>query len=315
MKRNKDFWSRIEDEIGEELPSCLKDILNECGYNSSLSFLDFDSTAIDSLEDYIEENLKDFVKDLDFYKEQPKFKFLHGHKRLLLNLSRIVHELDTARKQFKEPMQEAPKQRKAKMKISGRTQTIPLEVQPTPTDEQTEHIVASDEEVQLTENVLETENLNRHQLSSDDFDDTLKCIDDLRDNLLQKIIAFGTESNLSFLMALSSRDIDDVHYEIDANGETSKMSCKVICPLCHKKQSVVYSKKYWNTSNIYKHFKLHKCFVSVSGNDIGSNQKSNSADLDENDVYFDQASITKEVGRVIENLRSPRRVKQKRKRI
>lgn len=81
--------------MGEEMPSCVKILLNASGYDTLTSLQNVKDANLLKLEDYINQNCSDVVRNLDccysdFYKSQATFKFLPGHATLLEALSKHV---------------------------------------------------------------------------------------------------------------------------------------------------------------------------------------------------------------------------------
>lgn len=87
-----DFYSHFEDIIGEKFPPCVVKLLKECGYSTSSTLHEFTSKNIDEMEEFIEENSKEVLSNLNCcnastYKNQKVFKFLPAHRKFIISLS------------------------------------------------------------------------------------------------------------------------------------------------------------------------------------------------------------------------------------
>lgn len=89
------MWQEIEKKIKEEVPSCLKTILNLCGYTTVISVNNLSEATIVRLEKYINDkkiNLELSCKHSESYQKISPFEFLPGHKMLLVQISKILRE-------------------------------------------------------------------------------------------------------------------------------------------------------------------------------------------------------------------------------
>lgn len=80
-----------------ELPICLRKILVFSAYDSENSLRLLDEVKISEIERYISECGRSVIDELDCchsekYKNQTTFRFLPGHRSILLNLSKHAHE-------------------------------------------------------------------------------------------------------------------------------------------------------------------------------------------------------------------------------
>lgn len=101
METNIINWGSFEDFIGDKIPTCIKLVLNLCGYDTFLSLSGMDQSSIVAIEECITSNFRNQILQLscchgEFYRSQMslqiQFKFLPGHVTLLLALSRYVEE-------------------------------------------------------------------------------------------------------------------------------------------------------------------------------------------------------------------------------
>lgn len=93
-------WSAIEDVICDSLPSCVKTILSESGYDSLLSINLMNESIMSEVEHFVNEN-RDITAKLDCcfghtYKNLQDFRFLPAHRLLTKFLGQT--ELRTQRK-------------------------------------------------------------------------------------------------------------------------------------------------------------------------------------------------------------------------
>lgn len=93
-----DFCSKIESFMGEKLPPCVKKILSETGYDNSVSLVDVQSSELDYIEESLNKELHFIIEDLECchsakYKNQQTFRFLSGHRKLILRLSNVLQEM------------------------------------------------------------------------------------------------------------------------------------------------------------------------------------------------------------------------------
>lgn len=90
-------WSEIEDVIRESLPSCVKIMLSESGYDSLLSINSINESIMFELEHFVNKN-RDIIAKLDCcfaqtYKSLGIFRFLPAHRLLILRLPFYVNKI------------------------------------------------------------------------------------------------------------------------------------------------------------------------------------------------------------------------------
>lgn len=83
-------WEFIEREIGGTIPNCVKDFMVVSGFETVASLKNITSDTIIETEQYINNNARRTIENLTckhskIYQEQNEFKFLPGHRNLLLN--------------------------------------------------------------------------------------------------------------------------------------------------------------------------------------------------------------------------------------
>lgn len=96
-------WSSLENCIGEKVPKCLKVLLWKIGYDSMYSIKQISSKTIEEIEKCIEksrENILPYIDELIneddaviYYQKQKVFKFLPGHRSILLDLPNSIREM------------------------------------------------------------------------------------------------------------------------------------------------------------------------------------------------------------------------------
>lgn len=83
---SKRFWLNFESYLQSKLPKYLKDILTSTGFDNELSISSINSDSVSDIEKFVSEN-KHLLKDTIYEKScESSFKFLPGHRRLLLLL-------------------------------------------------------------------------------------------------------------------------------------------------------------------------------------------------------------------------------------
>lgn len=91
-------WKNLENCMGFEVPISLKYILLKCGYDSIISIRQICEERIEELQNFIERNKNEILfnekcnmlDDISAYQNQKTFKFLPGHKNILLDLPKHI---------------------------------------------------------------------------------------------------------------------------------------------------------------------------------------------------------------------------------
>lgn len=95
-------FDHVEKFVGHEIPKCIKVILLACGYDSLLSLKQITSERIDEMEHYIEKKKEKIISKLDDggdvdivneYKNQNQFKFLPGHRSIILDIANDIKDM------------------------------------------------------------------------------------------------------------------------------------------------------------------------------------------------------------------------------
>lgn len=100
-KKEKDIFQKIEAVYGS-IPTCLKTILRNSGFDNGLSLALLNENAIRDIESYIQENGENIINTLqccnsDNYKSQiakNEFKFAPGHKYTILAIADKTREMN-----------------------------------------------------------------------------------------------------------------------------------------------------------------------------------------------------------------------------
>lgn len=92
------FWSKIEELIGDPIPICVKKIITACGYSAIFSIKNITLESVEQIENHVNVYARDLIQKLDcchheFYKDQDVFKFLPGHRDLILTLPKFVVQM------------------------------------------------------------------------------------------------------------------------------------------------------------------------------------------------------------------------------
>lgn len=101
ITRIKMFWNKIEKNVGENLPKCVKKILESCGYSTIISLKNISSNSIIQIENHINTFGDEVIQQLDccnheFYRNQHRtqqvFKLLPGHRECILSLPNLFSQ-------------------------------------------------------------------------------------------------------------------------------------------------------------------------------------------------------------------------------
>lgn len=98
---NKNDLDKLEQFIGDVIPTSLKILLQSCGYDTLLSLKQITNEKINAMEQFIQIQRDKFVRKLDgindtaaaVYTEQEHFVFLPGHRDILLNFPKHITEM------------------------------------------------------------------------------------------------------------------------------------------------------------------------------------------------------------------------------
>lgn len=103
QQSKKGIFFEIEKHIGEPIPDFIKKILKACGYDHQIAFENFNREEIKEIEDFINEQFKEKPEFLlgTVYEQSECFKFLPGHRAILLSLPEIVKKVKESKSQKK----------------------------------------------------------------------------------------------------------------------------------------------------------------------------------------------------------------------
>lgn len=97
---NREFWSKVEAEIGDEIPEIIKTMLSKCGYEHRFCLATMTTSDVDEIEKHIRILPKDKVKrwlkiDSEYEHTTPhEFVFLPGHRKLITLISKEISTVD-----------------------------------------------------------------------------------------------------------------------------------------------------------------------------------------------------------------------------
>lgn len=92
------FWSKVEKLTDDSIPICVRKILTRCGYDTIISIKNITVESVVQIENHINVYARDLIQTLDcchheFYKGQDIFKFLPGHRDLILSLPKFAVQM------------------------------------------------------------------------------------------------------------------------------------------------------------------------------------------------------------------------------
>lgn len=90
-------WCKLENVIGEPLPRCIKHILCSCAFDSLITIEHLNEEYVKLIEQHVSDN-RNILYELEckhscHYQSQSLFKFLPGHRILLIDLKKHVKKL------------------------------------------------------------------------------------------------------------------------------------------------------------------------------------------------------------------------------
>lgn len=94
MSSNKDIFFELKNKMGVELPKCVVDILKICGFTNRLLLENINSEAVDQIEQFCNQN-RTLISEImigSIYENMQLFKFVPGHRLLILNLPKYCEE-------------------------------------------------------------------------------------------------------------------------------------------------------------------------------------------------------------------------------
>lgn len=100
MENSSINWDIFEVFVGEKIPTCIKLVLNLCGFNTYLSLREIKLKDIHGIQECVDKNFSNEILQLScchasFYKSQishEHFKLLPGHEALVLALPKYVEQ-------------------------------------------------------------------------------------------------------------------------------------------------------------------------------------------------------------------------------
>lgn len=106
---SRNVFSRLEKFIGSKYPKHIKNLLLHCGFESENALLTINEKSIEEIEQILNQNidlLKLVLKDTTYIDRNgllisAPFKFLLGHKSLILNIPKTIEEFNENKKKNK----------------------------------------------------------------------------------------------------------------------------------------------------------------------------------------------------------------------
>lgn len=95
-KSSEKLFRKIESAIGAKIPGFIKTILFQSGFDCDSALKQLNEEAVIEIEQFIETNKAKFVENLKDYDLTELFKFLPGHRRLILSLPKYIEIKKTA---------------------------------------------------------------------------------------------------------------------------------------------------------------------------------------------------------------------------
>lgn len=94
-------WEKLEKFNNEELPKCLKKLMEKAAYDRLNSLKSIDAMKIVEIEAFLTEHRSTWINELDCcqsedYKKQTTFHFLPGHKTILLSMPEQIKQMTAA---------------------------------------------------------------------------------------------------------------------------------------------------------------------------------------------------------------------------
>lgn len=220
----KDVFDRFKQKLNICISSDIIKILRGTGYDSEFALECLDTENIREIEEFVN-NERHILKDT-VYENRLNFKFLPGHKALLLNLSNKVGEL-----------RDKPKSNSKSYAV----ETIYI-------DNNHENIENNSEIIQnIGTNYIDiqkvVEPIDIRPISIEERSNELK------NKLIDKLTKYSSKNKVD--IRLEGKHI--LNYRNTINGV---IKCDIECPSCLKKIPCIF-KKYWLVSNIEKHFHTH----------------------------------------------------------
>lgn len=93
----KDIFREIEIDLGEELPKFVVDVLKTCAFTNITSLKEINSEIVNEIEEFCNENQELLSNSMigTVYEHMKPFKFLPGHRLLILKLPKYCEDFST----------------------------------------------------------------------------------------------------------------------------------------------------------------------------------------------------------------------------
>lgn len=95
-----DFYDELEFHLSANgiistIPSAIKEIMTEVGYNSAMSIQLIDEDKLNFIEQYAEENYRNVVDTFKEYSNTKPFKFLPGHRECIFGIREEIVKMQS----------------------------------------------------------------------------------------------------------------------------------------------------------------------------------------------------------------------------
>lgn len=110
----ENIFDALETFKGVKFPNCVKSFLQDAAYDSKPSLMLLDIQQVAEIETHLADNGADIIASLDCcnsvsYRNQKHFRFLPGHRSLILSIPDEIREMDTVAKKKRRLMMEFKK--------------------------------------------------------------------------------------------------------------------------------------------------------------------------------------------------------------
>lgn len=107
-------------------------------------------------------------------------------------------------------------------------------------------------------------NSNEHLEENSENLDAVQSVEEITCKLLNKLRSFGEENLFREVAKMSEEYINNMEINF---GKKTVGTCQIKCPICSHIRLCRYNGA-WATSNIYKHFRTHKDWISLDSTGI-----------------------------------------------
>lgn len=96
--KQSECWTKLEKFAGENIPECVKFLLENAGYNRLLSLSVIDDSQLTEIESHLQSTRDMWVNELqccnsNYYMQNPVFRFLPGHRTMILGFRGQIEQI------------------------------------------------------------------------------------------------------------------------------------------------------------------------------------------------------------------------------